>query len=495
MELYLFLSVVIVVDAVILRSIPKRRPVARFVCMSILFAIETVLIVALARSPLHPVYRPEDLPRMFWIQILICCWWVLAARELVSSLTLLATLRRSAIKNKLLSNVIAGSIYICAGLAISGCVFEFPIQGVVATSGIIAIVLGLALQSTLSDVFSGISLNIEKPFQIGDEILLEGGAEGQVIEINWRSTHLRNSANDLVIVPNSAIAKMRIQNHSGGSRRYNGSLTIAIDSRNEPELALETLKQAAMASPAILDHPAPSVAAADFKADRIIYEVNFSTASIAAAGDARSQLIGQIYKRARPAGGPGSAESVTAQNSLESRPIFLFPGSELFNHVPLLEPLSPSEKDELNTKIIRHTFRAGEQLLAQGTTIKAVQFVFSGVIEATRQVPDGRKLKVARLGPGDSFGALSLLTGMHTEDVTLTSLTSGLLLGLDSKDLEPILQSRPELVELLSQSVAKLQQFLAMFDQSAIQPAAMSQPDLLWHIKQFFRLGAGRDSN
>jgi small-conductance mechanosensitive channel len=493
MELYLLLRLAIVADVIILRFIPKRRPIVRFVCMSILFATETVLLVALVRSPLHPVYRPQDLPRMFWIQVLISCWWVLAARELVSSLALLTVLRRSAIENKLLSNVIAGSIYICAGLAMLGFVFEFPVQGVVATSGIIAIVLGLALQSTLSDVFSGISLNIEKPFQIGDEILLEGGAEGQVIEINWRSTHLRNAANDLVIVPNSAIAKMRIQNHSGRSRRYNGSLTIAIDSRNEPELALETLKQAAMTCPAILDHPAPSVAAADFKADRITYEVGFSTASIAAAGNARSQLIAQVYKRARPAGGPGSTDSVTAQDSLESRPIYLFPESELFNHVPLLEPLTASEKADLNTKIIKCAFPAGEQLLAQGATIEAVQFVFSGVVEATRQVEDGRKLKVGRLGPGDSFGALSLLTGMHTEDVTLTSLTSGLLLGLNSKDLEPILQSRPELVELLSHSVAKLQQFLAMFDQSAIQPAAMSQPDLLWHIRKFFRLGAGRD--
>jgi hypothetical protein len=68
---------------------------------------------------------------------------------------------------------------------------------------------------------------------------------------------------------------------------------------------------------------------------------------------------------------------------------------------------------------------------------------------------------------------------MHTEDVTLTAITSGLLLGLYSKDLEPILQSRPELVELLSHSVSKLQQTLAMFEKSAaIQPAAMSQPDL-----------------
>ena len=487
MELYLFLSLVIVADAVILRFIPKRRRVVRFVYMSILFAIETVLIVALVGSPLHPVYRPEDLPRTFWIQILIGCWWVMAARELVSSLALLTALRRSAVENKLLSNIIAASIYLCAALAILGFVFEFPIQGVVATSGIIAIVLGLALQSTLADVFSGISLNIERPFQIGDEILLEGGAEGQVIEMNWRSTHLRNSANDLVIVPNSAIAKMRIQNHSGGSRRYNGSLTVAIDSRNEPELALETLKQAAMTCRAILDHPAPLVAAVDFKADRIIYEVSFSTASITAAGDARSQMIGQIYKRARP--------SLMAQELPESRPIFFFPANELFNHIPLLEPLTASEKDDLNGKIIRRSFRAGEQLLAQGETIKAVQFVFSGVIEATRQVQDGRKLKVAKLGPGDSFGALSLLTGMHTEDVTLTSLTSGLLLGLYSKDLEPILQSRPELVELLSHSVARLQQLLAMFDQAAIRPAEMTQPDLLWHIRKFFRLGVGRDLN
>ena len=217
--------------------------------------------------------------------------------------------------------------------------------------------------------------------------------------------------------------------------------------------------------------------------------------SIAAAGDARSQLIAQLYKRARPSYRSGSGRSLIAQDSLEFRPILLLQAGELFNHIPLLEPLSSSEKDDLNTKIIRRTFGAGEQLLIQGATLEAVQFIFSGVIEATREVEDGRKLKVGKLGPGDSFGILSLLTGTHSEDVTLTSLTSGLLLGLYSKDLEPILQSRPELVELLSHSVSKLQQFLAMFDQAAIQPAPMSQPDLLWHIRKFFRLGVGRDLN
>jgi small-conductance mechanosensitive channel len=121
-----------------------------------------------------------------------------------------------------------------------GFVFGLSLQGLLATSGIIAIVLGLALQSTLGDVFSGISLSIEKPYRIGDEIVLEAGAEGKVIQVNWRSTHLKNGANDVVVVPNSSIAKLRIQNHSAGTKCYSGSLTVTVDSRNEPELTLST---------------------------------------------------------------------------------------------------------------------------------------------------------------------------------------------------------------------------------------------------------------
>ena len=259
-----------VADAVISRFIPLRRRVARFVCMMIFFAVQTVLIVALIGSPLRPVFRLQDLPREFWLQVLTCFWWGLAARALISLLALPTVIRRRAIENKLLSDIIAASIYVCSALAMMGFVFGLSLRGVLATSGIIAIVLGLALQSTLGDVFSGLSLSIEKPYRIGDEILLEGGAGGEVIQMNWRSTHLKNGANDVVIVPNNAIAKMRIVNHSAGSKRYGETLTILVDSRNEPELTLEILKQAALACPSILEHPAPSAEATEFRGDRIV---------------------------------------------------------------------------------------------------------------------------------------------------------------------------------------------------------------------------------
>ena len=487
MDLSLVFCVVIVVELIVSRLVPTRRRVLRFVCMSIFFAVATVLIVALVGSPLHPGYRPRDLPREFWLQLLSCFWWGLAARELVGLIALSTAIRKTAIENKLLSDIIAACAYLCSALAMLGFVFGLPLQGLVATSGIIAIVLGLALQSTLGDVFSGISLSIEKPYRLGDEILLEGGAEGEVIEMNWRATHLRNGANDVVIIPNSAVAKLRIQNHSAGNRRYSGSLTVIVDNRNEPELTLEILKQAAMTCPSILEHPAPSVEATEIRGDRITYALYFSTQSIESAGTARSQFVTQIYKRARPVLAQGVSGPSVARDPLDSCPIFLFPESELLNHLPLLEPLSDAERAKLSAKMIRHHFQAGEQLLKQGAEIDSAHFVFSGIVQVTRQVEDGRVLNMRKLGPGDSFGDISLLIGMKSPG-TFTALTSGLLLQLESRELRPILESRPELMESLSYTATKVQQFVAMFDKAAIQPVAIEQRDLLSRIRTFFHL-------
>jgi small-conductance mechanosensitive channel len=488
MDLSLVFCLVVAAEFVVLRFIPAHRRVAHFVCGSIFFAIQTVLIVALVGSPLRPLYRPRDLPREFWLQILVCCWWGLAARELINLVALPTTIRKTAIENKLLSDIIAASTYVCSALAMIGFVFGLPLQGLVATSGVIAIVLGLALQSTLGDVFSGLSLSIEKPYRIGDQILLEGGAEGEVIEMNWRATHLRNGANDVVIVPNSAIAKIRIHNHSAGTKRYNESLTMSVDNRNEPELTLEVLKQAAMTCLSIVENPAPFAQATEIRGDRITYTIYFSTASIASAGEARSQLITQLYKRARPVLSLGLSSGLpAAPNLTDSCPIFFFPESEVLDHLAILEPLSDQERAKLKEKIIRRHFQAGEQLLKQGAEINSAHFVFSGIVQVTRQVQDGRVLKMRRLGPGDSFGDISLLIGMQSLG-TFTALTSGVLLASCSDDLKPILESRPQLMESLSHSATKAQQFVAMFDKAAIQPVPIEQHDLLSRIKTYFHL-------
>jgi hypothetical protein len=115
MDLSLVFVLTIAADLLILKIIPARRRVARFVCMSIFFALQTVLIVALIGSPLRPTFRPKDLPREFWLQILTCVWWVLAARELVAVLAFPAALRKTTIENKILSDIIAACYTRAAG--------------------------------------------------------------------------------------------------------------------------------------------------------------------------------------------------------------------------------------------------------------------------------------------------------------------------------------------------------------------------------------------
>jgi small-conductance mechanosensitive channel len=478
MDLSLVFVVTIIADLLILKIIPARRRLARFACMSVFFALQTVLIVALIGSPLRPTFRPKDLPREFWLQILTCLWWVLAARELVAVLALPAVLRKTTIENKILSDIIAACIYVCSALAILGFVFALPLQGIVATSGVIAIVLGLALQNTLGDVFSGLSLSVEKPFDVGDAVLLEGGVEGKVIQINWRSTHLRNSENDVVIIPHSSMAKMRIQNHSTVTARYDGSLSVVVDSRNEPLLVLTILKQTAIACLAILQEPAPSVAAVEFKDDRVTYTIYFSTSSFDSAEDARSQIITQLWKRARP-----------GYHSSDAGPIFFFGEEELVDRLSLFEPLSAEEKEHLRAKVVRRHFEAGEKLLMQGVKAESIQFILYGVIQVTHQVQDARELKLGRLGPGDTFGKISLLTGEPASE-TFAALSSGVLLGLCSADLKPILESRPELVESLSHMVARDEHLIAIRGQEAIHRVIIEQTDLLSRIRTFLHLNA-----
>src|SRR6266446_2578923 len=194
-----------------------------------------------------------------------------------------------------------------------------------------------------------------------------------------------------------------------------------------------------MTCPAILEHPPCTVAPTELKGDRITYEICYSTSLFTSAGDARSQLITQIYKRARPATAqPECSEWMAARDGLSSIPLFLFAENELLDHLPLLEPLTPSEKAELTAKISKRHFQAGEQLLAQDEKTESVHFIYSGVIQLTRQVQDGRLLKLLRLGPGDTYGEISLLTGAASSG-TFAALTSGLLLESKSEDLKPIL--------------------------------------------------------
>ena len=209
---------------------------------------------------------------------------------------------RNSREGRLLQDLIVGVIYVGAVLSIIAYVFNAPVGTLIATSGAVAIILGLALQSTLGDVFSGVVLNLARPYGIGDWLVLSQGIEGKVIETHWRATHLLTSTNDLMIVPNSDLAKARLTNLSSPERSHGVTLTVRFQPTTAPSSMVEVMRSVLLSSNSILTQPEPSVEILSLDGVASELELAFRVADVAVASKAKSEVFDLIYRHAKAAG-------------------------------------------------------------------------------------------------------------------------------------------------------------------------------------------------
>src|SRR5580658_6679017 len=196
----LALSVVVLLLALVLPRLLLRSPVWLAMGGRLLaFVVLTVLIEEGMGLPLAPRFAPGMARHDLLQRTVEAGWWVLAGRVAVGAARLFVVLENRPRETRILSDLLAGAIYVTTALAVVTVAFSVPLGGLLATSVVIAIVLGLALQSTLSDVFSGIAVGLERPYKPGDLLWAEGGIEGQVLQVNWRSTQIATFDNNIAV--------------------------------------------------------------------------------------------------------------------------------------------------------------------------------------------------------------------------------------------------------------------------------------------------------
>lgn len=172
--------------------------------------------------------------------------------------------------------------------------FKEPVSTFLATSGVLAIVLGLALQNTLGDVFAGLAINIERPFGAGDWITLADQITGQVMQVNWRATRLRTWSHDLVVIPNSVASKAIVTNHSRPKGPHRCIIRLKVDLAVAPSRVIEALKAAAIDSPDLAHGTVPQAYACAFSDALVEYELAFALDSYALTQGARSVMLERI---------------------------------------------------------------------------------------------------------------------------------------------------------------------------------------------------------
>jgi len=146
--------------------------------------------------------------------------------------------------------------YTVAVLSIVGTVTGVNVAPILATSTVITVVLGLALQDTLGNLFAGLALSLDKPFKEGEWILVDG-LEGRVEHSSWRSTTLRTFTWDLVSIPNSVLGRQRVQNFDRPQKIHGRNVEVLAALHAHPADVEDALKGTIPRVPAILRTPAP----------------------------------------------------------------------------------------------------------------------------------------------------------------------------------------------------------------------------------------------
>jgi small-conductance mechanosensitive channel/CRP-like cAMP-binding protein len=414
----------------------------RAVSSAMIFALLTLLLVQMVGTPLRPHFDTTQTGIGSWQKLVETGWWVMAARGATGLMRLLVVLDRRSRETQIITDLVAGAIYIVTALAIADLVFAVSVGGLLATSGIFAIVLGLALQSTLADVFSGIAVGVERPYKAGDLIWVEGGIEGNVTEVTWRSTHIATGQSNIAIVPNSVIAKARLVNRSRPTMTRGDNIEVRLDPRIPPERCVTALTAATRSCQVLLAVPAPEVTCTTLNGDGCVYCVSFFVNSSNRLADVRTKLLTEIHRHLRY---NGIALAVVGSVAV---PLVTVPSiAELLEQSDLLSVIEPKQRGLLAEHFQTIWLQPGQTLTQEGGEPDALYLIGSGTVEVTVADPTGPRV-VHRTSPGECLGAVGLITGSHYA-ATSTALTLVKAYRLDKIAIAAAIRAQPPLAGAL----------------------------------------------
>ncbi|HEU4767514.1 MAG TPA: mechanosensitive ion channel family protein [Pyrinomonadaceae bacterium] len=370
--------------------------------------------------------------------------------------------------------------------------FLFPgvnLGALFTTSAIFGVILGLALQDTLGNFFAGISLQADRPFQVGDVITV--GAQrhtGVVEEISWRAIKIRTFTNHVVLIANSNAARepIEVSPRDNLNARLVFFNTLYTDS---PAKTIHVVREAVRETDNVSDKVAPVVRIRNLGDNGVDYEVKYWLDDYAKYNDTDALIRQRIWYAFRRAGLNFAYPTRTLHVDRTSRAAVRDgDGSAIAERlaaVDIFAPLSGDETGMLAQAAVRHVFAPGEVVIRAGDPGSSMFVVHHGRVRV--QVNDnGRPRTVATLNEGDFFGEMALFTGEpRTANVVALEETEVLEIGYAA--MKRVFDNNPNLVESLSFIMAERRQGLESHDDPAVA-TKNSSAGILSSIKRFFGL-------
>jgi small-conductance mechanosensitive channel/CRP-like cAMP-binding protein len=368
-----------------------------------------------------------------------------------------------------------------------------------ATSALLTAVIGLSLQETLGNMFSGLAMQAERPFEVGDWIQFNDRPDqiGQVVEINWRATKLLTLEQVTMTVPNAVLAKAPISNFSKPAAEVRRGMYIGVSYAAPPQRVIRLLLDVAQTTPGVLAEPPASVIISEFGDSTVVYWVRYFIREFGRRDLITGELRSRVWYALKRAGfeipfpqravhlHEVSADAVESaqRKSVASRQAAL-------DGVDFLAPLPAESRARLAELARTELYGAGETVVNQGDAGGEEFFIVVAgevavVLERSRGVAE-----MARLGPGKFFGEMSLMTG-EPRAATVKAVSEAELIVVSREAFEEILLPNRHLLEQVSETLARrLDQLEEHADQHSIHDRMSAEyPQLLLdRIKRFFSM-------
>src|SRR5262245_18481697 len=332
--------------------------------------------------------------------------------------------------------------------------FGVPPTTAFATSGLLIAMIGFAVRSLVADLFYGLTMAIERPFEIGNWIRLNDGIIGRVEEMTWRAVKLVTKENLRIIVPNTLLAAEHLVNYDQPRPHWRNSFSIVLDydvSPNDVERILMTAV-AQVPESARVPH-APEARIVELEAHGVRWELRYWLPDYATSSEVSQRVQQALLEHLRFAGidVPPEREHVFLGRVRAERTgaVHLL---EWIEHVDLFSTLDKTERAELQRRSRAKRIAAGTDVVTQGEQGSSLFVVIDGALSVRIESTSGASEAVRTLGPGAVFGELSLLTGA-SRSATVTALTDTIVHEITKGDIEPLLHKNPELARQFAEIV------------------------------------------
>jgi small-conductance mechanosensitive channel/CRP-like cAMP-binding protein len=378
-------------------------------------------------------------------------------------------------------------LYVTAGAVILRYTLELSFTALLPGSALLGIILGLALQDTLGNLFSGISLHADKPFQVGDVITV-GRHTGVVMAITWRAVKIKTFSNLIVLVSNSSIAKESIEvaPQAGQNARTVPFSAVYTDS---PVKVIHVVREAVREAENVLRYMTPVVRIRNLGDSAVEYEVKYWLMDYARQNDTDALVRQRIWYAFRRNGLTFAfptrtlymeqpAEQDGSGHSAETL-------AELLSAVDIFAPLTSDELKALAASASGRVFAPGETIIRAGDDGASMFVVGRGSVDV-RVEQNGTPRTIKRLVEGDFFGEMALFTGEpRTANVVAAEETEVLEIGHEA--MKSLFQTNPDLAEALSRTINERRAGLAA-NVTAAPGEEETHDGLLSRIRNFFRL-------